>query len=123
MNKRSTYLTNKARAIYVDDTPTMTDQAGANETNINVIIGRYGITGQIPGGSREPMYGDFSHLPDNLRDFIETARSYEERRKELPEALRNMDAEELMALTPNELTRKLTPAEPPAPTPTEGEGK
>lgn len=122
MNK-SIYTTNKARAIYVDNTPTMTDQAGANETNINVIIGRYGITGQIPGAQQEPMYGDFSHLPDNLRDFIETARTFEERRAELPEVLRNMDPEELMALTPDELTRKLTPAEPPAPTPAEGEAK
>lgn len=122
MNKSSIYLKNKARAIYMDDTPTMTDQAGARETDINVIVGRYGISGQVHGNQKEPMYGDFSNLPDGLREFIETAKTYEERRAELPEQLRGMDPEELLALTPEELTRKLTP-EPPATEPKEGETK
>lgn len=120
--KTSIYLKNKARAIYIDNTPTMADQAGARETDINVIVGRYGISGQLHGNKEQPMYGDFSNLPDGLREFIETAKTYEQRRAELPEQLRGMDTEELLALTPDELTRKLTP-EPPAPKPEEGETK
>lgn len=110
----SVYKRNKERAIYHSTEPTMTDQAGARETDINVIVGRFGISNQIPTNGQPPMYGDFSHLPEDLRGFIETAQSYEERRAALPEQLRNMPIEELLALTPEELTNKLTP---PAPTP------
>lgn len=110
----SIYQRNKARAIYRNTEPTMTDQAGAKETDINVIVGRFMVSNQLPTTGQEPIYGDFTNLPEDLRGFIETAQSLAEKRAELPEALRDMPIEELLALTPEELTNKLTP---PAPTP------
>jgi len=110
----SIYKRNKERAIYRNTEPTMTDQAGANETDINVIVGRFMVSNQLPANGQEPIYGDFTNLPEDLRGFIETAQSLAEKRAELPEVLRDMPIEELLALTPEELTNKLTP---PAPTP------
>lgn len=116
----SIYKRNKEKAVFINTEPTLTDQAGAGETDINVIVARYGISGQIPMTGQEPMYGDFSELPESLRDYIETARTFAEHRQNLPEALRDMPLEELLALTPEELTNKLTP---PAPTPEDKETK
>lgn len=108
----SIYQRNKARAIYINTEPTMTDQAGADETDINVIVGRFMVSNQLPTNGQEPLYGDFTHLPEDLRGFIETAQSLAEHRQHLPEALRDMPLEELLALTPEELTHKLTPPAP-----------
>jgi len=108
----SIYKRNKERAIYRNDEPTMTDQAGAKETDINIIVGRFMVSNQLPTNGQEPIYADFTHLPEDLRGFIETAQSLAEHRQNLPEALRDMPIEELLALTPEELTNKLTPPAP-----------
>lgn len=116
----NTYKLNKERAKFTNTEPTMTDQAGARETDINVIVARYGISAQMPVAGAQPMYGDFTALPEDLREYIETARSFANHRQNLPEAIRDMPIEELLALTPEELTNKLTP---PAPTPADKENK
>lgn len=108
------YAENKARARTHNTDPSLTDQSQARETDINVIVGRYGISGQLPQGGSQPMYGDFSKLPTELRDFIELGRTLDQRRAELPAELRDLPTDELLALTPEQLTNKLTP---PAPTP------
>lgn len=121
MNKFHEMMVDKrAKAAYRDKSPTLTDQSQAAETDINVIVKRYGVHGQAPGTTREPMYGDFTGLPTDLRGFIETGRALEEHRERLPEKLRDMPITELLALTPEELTNILTP---PAPPPGEGETK
>lgn len=106
------YQRNKIRAQFTNTEPTMTDQAAARETDINVIVSRYGISAQMPTNGSEPMYGDFSELPEDLREYIETARTFAEHRQNLPEAIRDMPIEELLALTPDELSNKLTPPAP-----------
>lgn len=112
------YAENKANARTVNTEPSLTDQSQARETDINVIVGRYGISGQLPQGGSQPMYGDFSRLPTELRDFIEMGRTLDQRRAELPAELRDLPTDELLALTPEQLTNKLTPpADPPAPNP------
>lgn len=89
--------------------PTLTDQSQANDTDINVIVKRYGIHGQLPGAATPPMFGDFTQLPTDLRAMIEMARSLEERRADLPQQLREMPIEHILALQPDELTAILTP--------------
>lgn len=110
----SIYHDNKARARTRNTQPTLTDQSQARETDINVIVGRYGISGQVPAPAQEPMYGDFSNVPTDLRAAIETARQLETHRKQLPQQLAEMPLEQILALTPEQLTNILTP---PAPTP------
>lgn len=103
------YRTNKERAKTRNTEPTMTEQSQARDTDINVIVGRFLKTGTAPGAPAEPMYGDFSQYPDNFREMIELADTLNSRRAQLPDALKNMALEELLALTPEALTNILTP--------------
>lgn len=120
----SNYARNKAKSIIHTEGETLTDQSQARETDINVIVSRYGITNQMPGTGAQPIYGDFTQLPKDLREFIDLGRSIEDRRAELPPELREMPIEELLALTPEQLTDKLTPSPTPSPTNTDNnEGK
>lgn len=109
----SNYAKNKQLAITMDTTPTVTDQAGANDTDINVIVRRYGSTGMVPGAPTPPMGGDFTELPEDLRGFIETSRDLNRRMEKLPPQLRDLNINQLLALTPDEVANKLTPPAPP----------
>lgn len=103
------YYYERARKLATVNTePSLTDQSQARETDINVIVGRFIKTGQaaVPGS---PMYGDFSQLPSDLRGFIHTAQRLDEYRSHLPQELAEMTTEDLLRLTPAELTAKLQP--------------
>ncbi|QXP08238.1 MAG: internal scaffolding protein [Arizlama microvirus] len=104
----------RAKGRIIDNTPTMTDQSQAKDTDLNVIMKKYAVTGRVPGAPGQPIYGDFTNLPTDLRGMIEEARSIKERRKSLPPQLRDKPMEELLALTPEQLTTILTPPEQPA---------
>lgn len=99
----------------INEEPTMTDQSAAEGTEINVILKQFGITGQAPGNARQPLYGDFTGLPTDLRGYIEQSRSIEELQAKLPDELKGMNPEELLSLTADELADKLKKPEPPAP--------
>lgn len=116
------YYENRKRAQTVNTEPTLTEQSMARDTDINIIVEKFRITGRVPGAQTEPMAGDFSELPDDLRGFIESAKSIKEVRRKLPPQLREMPIEELLALTPDKLTSILTPPAP-TPAPTNGEPK
>jgi len=108
---RSNYQTNKARAVTCDYTPTMTDQAGARDTDINVIVGQYLVSGRVPGSKQEPIYEDFSDLPKDLRGFIEMGRSLHTHKARLPEQLRGIPVAELVRLTDEQIGAILAPKE------------
>lgn len=98
----------RAAARYRNTMPTMTDQSQAANTDLNVIVNQFLKTGQS-ASKGNPIYGDFSQLPTNLRDAIDQARSVQHLRRTLPPQLRDMDAAELLTLTPEDITRILTP--------------
>lgn len=108
------YAINKAKARTITRKPSLTDQSQARDTDINIIVGRYLKTGTAPGAGQQPIYGDYSNLPTDLRGFLETSRTLHAHRHKLPEPLKNMTVEEILALTRDELTNILTP---PATTP------
>lgn len=90
--------------------PSETDQAGADDTNINVIVKRYGVYGTVPSGMKTPQYGnDLSEIPPDLRDMIEAARMLEIYRGQLPEALRELNIDDLLSLTPETIHGILNP--------------
>lgn len=93
--------------------PTMTDQSQARDTDINVIVGAFGIA-NVTGATGTPMYEDWTEMPTDLRGWIEQARSLEQHRNALPDALKTMDIQELLGLTPEQLAAKLKPADKPA---------
>lgn len=114
----SNYLRNKLKARTFNNLPTETDQSQAKDTDINVIVGRFLKGGTVPGNRLQPQFGvDLTNRPLGLRDMIDTARELEAHRARLPEKLRNMPTNELLALTPEQLRDILKPpAPPPAPT-------
>lgn len=42
----------------------MTTQDAAEESDINTIVRRFGITGELPANVRAPQYGDFTGIND-----------------------------------------------------------
>lgn len=44
--------------------PTLAQQHAKDETDINAIVRRFGLTGELPSNVRVPQYGDFSHTTD-----------------------------------------------------------
>lgn len=108
------YQRNKALAVTINNEPTMTDQTGARDTDINVIVANYTVHGQAPGTADEAMYEDFSELPTDLRGFLELAESLEHHKGNLPKQLQQMNLETLLGLTHEQLTQILKPADNPA---------
>lgn len=112
------YIANKLNAVHNNDQPSMADQSQAKDTDINVIIGRFGVGRLAQGNGKVPMYEDFSDLPRDLRGYIEQARGLDDLRERLPETLKTQRLEDLLQLTPQQIHGLLFP-ETPAPTPTE----
>jgi len=113
MKKR--YLARKALYATTNTTDSLTDQAGAAETNINRIVKSMGIHGQVPQTNRTPMSGDFTNTPEDLREMLETAHSMHLHWTKLPPELKELTPEELYHLTPEQVIAKLK--KPAAPTP------
>jgi len=112
---RKLYEQNKARAVYNNTDPTETDQSQAKDTDINVIVGRFGIGRLAPGTKVPPIYADLTDMPRDLRGFIETARNLDTLREKLPEQLRGQNVDELLALTPEQIHGILFPPKPATP--------
>lgn len=109
----SNWAKNKELAVTRDTTPTLTDQSQAKDSDINIIIKLMGHTGTVPGAKGEPMGGDFTGLPTDLRGFIEKAREINTLQRALPPQLNGKTLDELVKLTPDELKQILTPAPTP----------
>lgn len=116
----SNYKANKAKAIYINNTPTMTDQSQAEDTNVNVIMKKYRITGVVPGAAKAPIFADFTELPTSLQQLMEEAQRLPEHLNNLPDQLKGMPLDELVNLTGADLQAILRPK---APTPTQQENK
>ena len=51
-------------ACVVLDPVSMTVQSQSEDTDINVMLKRFGVTGQLPQGVRAPEFGDFTEVRD-----------------------------------------------------------
>lgn len=70
-----------------NDEPTMTQQGDAEGTNINVIMAKYTKTGQMPQLIAQPLFGDFTDMPD-YRQAIERIRDAEDAFLQVPAKVR-----------------------------------
>jgi phage internal scaffolding protein len=52
-----------ASALSCED-PSLAQQHARDETDINTIVKRFGLTGELPSNVRTPTYGDFSDAMD-----------------------------------------------------------
>jgi len=105
----SAYQKNRLRARTFNNMPSETDQSQAAETDLNVIINNFMKHGEVQGAAGQPIYGDFTELPNNLRDFIELGRSIQEHTANLPPQLKNIPTAELLALPVERINEILNP--------------
>lgn len=111
----SFWINNRKRARTINNDPTETDQSQAMDTDINVIVAKFAVSGRVPASKDKPMGGDFTALPRDLREFIETAKDLKNQWRKLPKELQGMRLEELVLSTNEQLAAKLAPAPTPAP--------
>lgn len=67
--------------------PSRTIQSSKDECDINVIVRRFGVTGQLPGNFRPPSYGDYSGVGD-FKTAMNAVREGEESFMRLPSGVR-----------------------------------
>lgn len=60
-----------------DSFPSRTIQSGKAEADINVIVRRFGITGQMQAPARLPSYGDYTGISD-FQDALNVVRAAQE---------------------------------------------
>lgn len=72
----------------VNEQESMTQQADAQDADINVIMARYGITGQLPAVVEEGIYGDFTNVT-SYGDALNKVRAADEAFQNLPAKIRD----------------------------------
>lgn len=55
---------NSAKSTFSFSKPSLTKQSFRDECDINNILRKFNVTGQLPAGSVQPQYGDFSGITD-----------------------------------------------------------
>lgn len=112
------YQANKARmrAALKFSKPTLTDQAGARDTDINIIVKNFTKHGIAPAVGKQPIQGvDWTEYPSDLKGMFDKAKELAGQLRKLPKQLRNMGMDELLALNADDLKRILAPAQPDKP--------
>lgn len=85
----------------------MAVQSFKDDSNINVLLRRFGVTGQLPIASSSPFYGDFSEVgtyQDALNMVLEADQAFQT----LPSKIRNRfrnDPAELIAFLEDDTNR------------------
>lgn len=92
----------------INEEPSMTNQAEAHDTNINLIMKRYGATGQLPRvQNAEAQYGDFSGVSD-YKTALDSVIHAKEQFQALPATVRarfGNDPANLLAFVGDEANR------------------
>jgi phage internal scaffolding protein len=82
-----TNLASEESALYCED-PSRTKQSFKEECDINTILKRFNVTGQLPVGPLQPQYGDFSGVFD-YQTALNAVIAAQESFNALPATLRN----------------------------------
>lgn len=72
----------------VENFPSKTIQSAKDDADINVIVRRFGVTGQMPQQMRLPSYGDYTGVGD-FQSAMNVVRAAEEQFMMLPAAVRS----------------------------------
>lgn len=75
-------------AVDCSDLPDLTLQQYKDDTDVNVLMRRFGVTGQLPVSSVKPFYGDFSEV-GSYQDALNRVREAEAAFAALPSKVRN----------------------------------
>ena len=79
-------LASDESALTCED-PSLTQQHQREDADINNIVARFGLTGELPFSDRQPRYGDFSTVTD-YHSAMNAVRSADEAFMSLPGELR-----------------------------------
>lgn len=71
----------------VCEDPSLAKQSFAEEADINTIVRRFGLTGQLPVGVRAPTYGDFTGI-DNYHEAANAIAAANEAFERMPAEVR-----------------------------------
>lgn len=103
-----------------------TQQQFRDECDINAIVRRFGVTGEVPASVRMPTYDDFSEVTD-FHTAMNAVRAAQESFEALPSAIRSRfghDPQQLLVFLGDEANRDeaaklglLNPAKPVASVP------
>lgn len=66
----------------------LTQQQFKDETDINVLLKRFNITGQLPQNVRMPQYGDFTGI-DNFQEALDALNQSDEAFRQMPAEIRD----------------------------------
>jgi phage internal scaffolding protein len=79
-------LASEESALTCED-PSLTQQHQKEDADINTIVARFGLTGELPFANRQPRYGDFTAVTD-YHSAMNAVRSASEDFMSLPAELR-----------------------------------
>lgn len=86
---------------------TLTQQQFLEETDINTIVRRFGLTGELPTDFREPLYGDYTGVWD-YQTAMNAVRQADETFQSMPAQIRarfHNDPQELLVFLADEENR------------------
>lgn len=89
------------------DDPSRAVQSEEEESNINTIVRRFGLTGEMPNDLRMPQSGDFTNIPD-FHAAMNMVRAAQEEFLRVPAEVRarfNNDPQSFMQFVENEDNR------------------
>lgn len=92
--------------VLCDDEP-ITVQAAEEECNINTIVRRFGLTGELPNDIRMPRSGDFTGIPD-FHSAMNIVRAAQEEFSRVPADIRarfQNDPQRFMAFLEDDANR------------------
>lgn len=98
----------KAETEVVNDQPSLTQQHQKDEADINTILKRFAITGELPTGVRMPVYGDFTGITD-YQSALNAVNEANEAFAQMPADIRkrfNNDAEQFVAFCSDDANRE-----------------
>jgi len=90
-------------ALWIDEAESVVQQQFAEECDINTIVKRFGLTGELPNGVAMPVSGDFSGVTD-FHSAMNIVRQAQEAFMELPGDIRERfanDPSKVMAFLEN----------------------
>jgi len=80
-------LVSEETGLVCDPEGGMTQQQFKEEADINTLVQRFGLTGELPENVRVPQYGDFTGISD-YQEAMNAVRKADEAFMELPAELR-----------------------------------
>lgn len=88
--------------------PSLTQQQFKEETDINTIVERFGLTGEVPSNVRMPLEGDFTEVVTDYQSALNMVKAADEAFMQMPAMVRrefDNDPQKFMEFVDNPANR------------------